>query len=72
MGSFPLNLGVGDVSEFQSCGTIQELDILEVGAGCIVIEIVITTHFVASSETSIVNEGNIEPLFIAHHPSSLQ
>ena len=72
MGGFPLNFWILNVGQLQRSGTIQELDVFEVSACCIVIDSIITTGFITSGEAGIVNEVDFEPVFVADHPTCLQ
>ena len=72
MGGFPLNFGVLNVGQLQRSGTIQELDVFEVSARCIVIDSIVTTGFITCGEAGIVNEVDFEPVFVADYPTCLQ
>ena len=55
VGGFPLNFGVLDVAQHKRSGTVHELHVAEIGAHGIVIDIVVTAHFIARREFGIVN-----------------
>ena len=68
---FPLDGGVLNIGELESRGLSEELDVFEVGTSGIVVYVVVTALFVACGNLEVVDTFNIEPLFVAHHPSSL-
>ena len=72
MGGFPLNFGVLNVGQLQRSGTIQELDVFEVSARCIVIDSIVTAGFITCGEAGIVNKVDFEPVFVADYPTCLQ
>ena len=58
----PLQLRILDIFENQSCSTIKELRIGEVSTSSIVVNVIITAYFIATSELQIIDSLHIKPL----------
>ena len=68
----PLNGGVLDVFELQTCGCFEEGEGLEVGAGCRVVDVVVARFVVAGGEFQVVDGTHaLHPRFVADDPSCL-
>ncbi|EJX10512.1 hypothetical protein EVA_01104 [gut metagenome] len=63
VGGFPLEFGVLDVRKDETCQLIHELEVLEVRTACVVVDIIVTTHVVTSSQFQVIDTLHIKPFF---------
>ena len=71
MGGFPLDVRVLHIGEHETGLLIHELHVLEIGAACVVVYVVVTRLVVAEGDFHVVDELDVEPLLGRNQPSSL-
>ena len=68
---FPLQFGILDVGEYECRSLVEELGVFEIGAGGVVVNVVVTTLLMTCGELEVIDALDIEPLLGRDDPSGL-